>query len=465
MNAKEFQRIVTELSNRVDLAIHIVDRHETSVVYNENMAKVEKIRREDVLGNRFLEVFTHIKKEDSTLWRALHQQKETLNVQQTYLNAYGKEITTVNSTFPVTDENGEVIAAIEIARDITDIKDLSNTVLELRNRTIEPKKTEKSPIRRYSFDDIIGNNLEFKAVINRAKRAALTDASVFIYGETGTGKELFAQSIHFAGDRADKPFLAQNCAALPESLLEGILFGTSKGGFTGAMDRAGLFEQANGGTILLDELNAMPYDLQSKLLRVLQENYIRRVGGAKDIPVDVRVIAAVNEDPALLIESGKLRADLYYRINIVNISIPPLRERKDDIPTLIDAFIEKHNERFKKQIWMLSDRAMDRLKRYNYPGNVRELENIIMSAVSMAEREHVLTENMLHIPEHSSTQKKAESYDFSEQSLDEYLEQLEMSIIKAALADNGGNISRTAQQLSLKRQTLQHKLKKYALTK
>lgn len=464
MNSKELTKVITELSNRVDIAVHVVDKHGKSIVYNEHMASIEKIRREDVLGKPFLKVFTHVKKEDSTLFRALKEHLPTLNVQQTYQNAYGKEVTTVNSTFPVLDDEGNSIAAIEIARDITEIKGLSETLLDLQNKRISPKKAERPSIRQYSFDDIKGTNREFIATINKAKRAAASDASVFIFGETGTGKELFAQSIHFASDRADKPFLAQNCAALPESLLEGILFGTDRGGFTGAVDRAGLFEQANGGTLLLDEISAMPYELQSKLLRVLQEDYIRRVGGTKDIPINVRIIATVNEDPQNLIASGRLRQDLYYRMNIIELRIPPLRERKDDIPSLVDTFIEKHNKRFNKEIWMLSDKAMAKLKRHDYPGNVRELENIIMGAISMVEREHVLTENLLTFRETTEHQnRKTTDFQWDKQSMEEYLEGIEAEIIKTAMAENSGNISRAAKQLSLKRQTLQHKLKKYNL--
>ena len=301
-------------------------------------------------------------------------------------------------------------------------------------------------------------------MVNLGKKAARTDASVFIYGETGTGKELFAQSIHFAGARRDNPFLAQNCAALPESLLEGILFGTEKGGFTGAVDRPGLFEQASGGTLLLDEISAMPYELQSKLLRVLQEDYIRRVGGSRDIPVDVRIIATVNEPPQELIEKGLLRKDLYYRLNVVNITIPPLRERLDDLPFLCDAFLEKHNKKYGKEVWMLSEGALKMLRNYTYPGNVRELENIIMSAVSLADREHVLTEKQLHLPDVELEKKgSAAGYDPSAQSLDEYLRICEEQILRRCMAENEGNISAAARQLGIKRQTLQHKLKKYKI--
>lgn len=463
MKAKDYRQVLQELGNIMEEAVHIVDATGKTILYNEKMAGLEMTNREDILGKPFREVFSSIPPQESTLYRALKENQATINKQQTYRNRYGKEITTVNSTIPV-EEDGQVIAAIEVSRDITEIKSLSNTILDLQKETLPVQKPKKPQIKRYQFDDIIGENKTFKEVVNLGKKAARTDASVFIYGETGTGKELFAQSIHFAGARRDNPFLAQNCAALPESLLEGILFGTEKGGFTGAVDRPGLFEQASGGTLLLDEISAMPYELQSKLLRVLQEDYIRRVGGSRDIPVDVRIIATVNEPPQELIEKGLLRKDLYYRLNVVNITIPPLRERLDDLPFLCDAFLEKHNKKYGKEVWMLSEGALKMLRNYTYPGNVRELENIIMSAVSLTDREHVLTEKLLHLPDVEQEKKgSAAGYDPSAQSLDEYLRICEEQILRRCMAENEGNISAAARQLGIKRQTLQHKLKKYKI--
>lgn len=463
MKAKDYRQVLQELGNIMDEAVHIVDATGKTILYNEKMAGLEMTNREDILGKPFREVFSSIPPQESTLYRALKENQATINKQQTYRNRYGKEITTVNSTIPV-EEDGQVIAAIEVSRDITEIKSLSNTILDLQKETLPVQEPKKPQIKRYQFDDIIGENKTFKEVVNLGKKAARTDASVFIYGETGTGKELFAQSIHFAGARRDNPFLAQNCAALPESLLEGILFGTEKGGFTGAVDRPGLFEQASGGTLLLDEISAMPYELQSKLLRVLQEDYIRRVGGSRDIPVDVRIIATVNEPPQELIEKGLLRKDLYYRLNVVNITIPPLRERLDDLPFLCDAFLEKHNKKYGKEVWMLSEGALKMLRNYTYPGNVRELENIIMSAVSLADREHVLTEKQIHLPDVELEKKgSAAGYDPSAQSLDEYLRICEEQILRRCMAENEGNISAAARQLGIKRQTLQHKLKKYKI--
>ncbi len=458
MKAEHYKKILDELIALIDEGVYIVDKEGLGLHYNKAMSDMEKVNVDDILGKKFSEAFPDFSLGESTMFKALTKGIPTLKHQQTYKNLYGKEITTLNSTIPVIVD-GEMVAAVEVAKDIS-IRQMSDKLLEPAEEESLPS-LPKSDIRRYMFSDICGESPAFKEVVTRAKKAATNDASVFICGETGTGKELFAQSIHFEGIRRDKPFLAQNCAAIPETLLEGILFGTTKGSFTGAMDRAGLFEQANGGTLLLDELSAMPYDLQSKLLRVLQESYIRRIGGNKDIPIDVRIIATVNERPEELIEKGKLRRDLYYRLNIINISIPPLRERPEDIPLLVEAFLEKHNKRFSKEIWMVSDGALKRLESYEYPGNVRELENIIEQAISMAEKEHVLTEKLLNMP--NSTKKvRAEdaAYNHS-QPLDEYLAAVEMRIIKAALLESEGNISKAAESLKIKRQTLQHKLKKY----
>ncbi len=397
MKGKEYEEILFALSQIVKDGVHIVNAQGKSILYNEAMAVLEKTPREDVVGKSFRKVFAHIPIEESTLSRALYKNITTMNKRQTYLNNYGKEVTTINTTIPVLDQAGKVIAAIEMSKDITDIENLSNEILDMHKEKTELKVIKELKIKRYNFSDLICKNEGFKEIIETAKMAAKSSSSVFIYGETGTGKEILAQSIHFESDRKDKMFFAQNCAAIPETLLESMLFGTVKGGFTGALDRQGLFEQASGGTLLLDEINAMPFELQGKLLRVLQEDCIRRIGGSKDIPIDVRIIATVNEEPGELIETGRLRKDLYYRLNIINLNIPPLRDRKEDIPVLVNEFIRKHNEKLGKEVWMMSDSALNLLMTHDFPGNVRELENIIISAVSLVGKEHVLTEAQIKI--------------------------------------------------------------------
>lgn len=463
MKKEYYEKIIEELINLIDEGVYIVDKKGIGRFYNDVMASMEKVNVEDVLDKGFKEAFPEVRNNDSTMLKALLKAEPTVKKQQTYKNFYGKEITTVNSTIPVIVE-GETVAAIEVAKDITDIRRMSDTLLELRKSSSYPAQQSGSAIKKYTFEDIYGKSEPFEAALKRARKAAENDASVFIYGETGTGKELFAQSIHYDGKRKDKPFLAQNCAAIPESLLEGILFGTAKGSFTGAVDREGLFEQANGGTLLLDEISAMPYDLQSKLLRVLQEDYIRRVGGMSDIPINVRIIATVNEPPEELIAQGKLRKDLFYRLNVINIQIPALRERIEDIPVLAERLLEKYNKRFEKEIWMISDGAVKKLQSYDYPGNVRELENIIEQAVSMGDNEHVLTEKNLFMPTDFRKAKMTTVEYEKNIPLDKYLDDIEAKIIRNALIESGGNISRAAEGLQLKRQTLQHKLKKYNLT-
>jgi arginine utilization regulatory protein len=461
MKIREYEFIMQKVLQLVEEGVHVLDREGNTIIYNDAMARLEKMERKGVLRRPFREVFRNISEEDSTLLQALHHKKITLNQQQTYQNRDGTTINAINSTIPVIF-NEEVIAAIEVSKDVTYIRQMSNTILDLHKEKLEPEQTKTHRIRKYSFSSLVGQNKKFLETIEMARKAAKSPAAVLLYGETGTGKELIAQSIHFDSGRRDKPFLAQNCAALPESLLEGILFGTAKGGFTGAVDREGLFEQADGGTLLLDEISAMPYELQGKLLRVLQEDYLRRVGGTEDIPIDVRIIATVNERPEQLIQNGKLRKDLYYRLNIIGIDLPPLREKKDDILLLAGRFIEKYNRRYGKKVGALSEGAKEKLLHYNYPGNVRELENIIMAAISMSDGEQVLTEKHILLNNEDKDAAKG-AYDFSQAGMDWYLESYEKEMITFALAKHGRNISRAAEFLKIKRQTLQHKIKKYQL--
>lgn len=463
MNTSNWQQILYALTQELDYGVHVVLSDNTTILYNEAMMELEEQSQGDVIGKDFRKVFSNIPEEESTLLRALRSGQATINREQRYPNKYGKIIHTVNSTVPVFGDKNEIVAAIELSKDMTNIMELSDSLIALRGESNSKGEIPRDFIKKYTFRDLVGQNQAFREMIDLAKKAAMTNTSVFIYGETGTGKELVAQSIHYRSPRKDKLFLGQNCAALPESLLEGILFGTTQGGFTGAIDREGLFEQASGGTLLLDEISSMPYALQGKLLRVLQEDYIRRVGGTRDIPIDVRILATVNTEPETLLAQGILRKDLYYRLNIVNIKMPPLRERKDDMALLVEHFLEKHNARFDKEVWNISDKAMKILEDYDYPGNVRELENILMAAVSLTEGEHVITDRLLRIPELTGKAMIKGALDELDGPIDEYLKSLETSLITEALEKTHGNVSQGAKALGIKRQTLQHKMKKYNL--
>ena len=342
-----YKKIVTEMLDLLDEGIH-----GNTILYNKAMAGLEHMATKDVIGKGFKDVFPDIPSGESTMLEALHHRKSTWDHEQEYLNRDKRKVTTVNSTIPVMEAE-HVLGVIEISKDVTGFRQMSHEILDLKGQAnkIGAARAKNAPVlnsgktplgtaqrkhkahqrSHYSFEDIGGANVDFLETLFIAKKAAENDHTVLISGETGTGKELFAQSIHYASARKNAPFLAQNCAALPESLLEGILFGTAKGGFTGATDRDGLFVQAAGGTLLLDEISAMPYALQGKLLRVLQERYVRPVGGVADVPTDLRIIATINEPAEALIRTGRLRQDLYYRLNVIRIDVPPLRLRRDDI--------------------------------------------------------------------------------------------------------------------------------------
>lgn len=459
----KYKMILDTLLEILEEGVHIVDPNGISICYNKAMANMEQVDAKDIVGLDYRECFQDIDINDSTIYQVLHSKRPIMNKFQNYIGPTGKQINTVNATVPVLDYNNNTVAVVEVAQDITRLRNLNDKIMQLQEM-ITPGGKAKG-IKKYHFSDLAGKDAEFTKCISRARKAAQYDVPVLIHGETGTGKELFAQSIHYGGMRADKPFLAQNCAALPENLLENILFGTSKGGFTGAVDRSGLFEQANGGTLFLDELNSMPLELQGKLLRVLQESYIRHVGGTKDIPVDVRIIASLNENPQELIEKGRLRIDLYYRLNVVNINIPSLRERKSDIPYLAEMLLEKHCKNMGRKSLSLTRDTINVLMSYDYPGNVRELENIIVQALFLADDENFLSPELINFPKikKKSTQRSATDYQVGE-ALSDYMEKVEKDIILKTMDLCNGNVTHCASTLHLKRQTLQYKLMKYGIT-
>lgn len=458
--------LVQNILHHADIGIHVIDNTRKTIFYNEVMASLEGLEANQVLEKDILEIFPSLNEDTSTLIRVLYTGESILNSTQTYFNFKGQRITTINSTIPLySGEN--VIGALEISNNITHIRNLSDQLIELQNELKPDKTNTKNRIKKYNFNDIIGEDQSIILAKEIARKSCSSTSSVLIYGDTGTGKELFAQSIHYGGIRSNKPFIAQNCAAIPESLLEGILFGTDKGGFTGAIEREGIFEQANGGTLMLDEINSMSLPLQAKLLRVLQEGYIRRVGGIKDIPIDVRIIATTNEEPLESIKKGTIRKDLYYRLNVIFITVPSLMERKSDIPILIKHFINKYNLILEKKIKIISGEVINSFMDYTWPGNVRELENVIEGAMNIVSYEEKILQNEDFISSLHIIQDKPlnNSLIFKEQtqSLPRVLETIEKDLIINCLNKNKKNISKTANELGIKRQTLQHKLKKYKI--
>lgn len=451
-----------KILDSIEEGVHIVDKKGRTILYNKAIEEIEGLSHQQVVGKHLLDIFPDWTKENSTLLTVLSSGVPIIDREQSYLNFRGKNIKTVNSTYPIFDGD-ELIGAIEIAKNITTVNHMSEQIIELQQKLLKPVKKEAG-IKQYHFEQLIGKTDRYLEAIKIAKRASKSNSSVLIYGDTGTGKELFAQSIHYASERKSKPFIAQNCAAIPETLLEGLLFGTAKGSFTGATDRPGLFEQADGGTLFLDEVNSMSLALQAKILRVLQENYVRRVGGTKDVPIDVRIIAATNEEPDLLISEGQFRKDLYYRLNVINIRIPSLNERAEDIPLLVDYFIREYNEQLGKDVWMVSSELLEAFKRYNWAGNIRELKNFIESAMNLISDEHVIGKE--HMPSHVAEVLLKKSHYIPETGqqitdLNEHLKIIEREIIVSTLVKCKHNVSKAAKELNLSRQNLQYKIKQF----
>lgn len=434
--------------------IHIVDSKGKTIYYNSAMEKLEGVDENNVIGKKITEYLENVNEENSTLMNAIKTKKKYIDVAQQYSNRSKKKITTVNTTVPVIEKD-KVIAAIEISKDMTKVKELHEKIFKL-------EANKKNIDRRYSFKDIIGSSDHMRTVVNKAMRASLSNSSILIYGETGSGKEVIAQSIHYNGVRRNHPFIAVNCAAIPSALLEGMFFGTVKGSFTGAENKKGLFEEANRGTLLLDELNSLDTYLQSKLLRVLQDGYIRPLGSSKIIDVDVRIIATLNEEPERLIEEGKLRKDFYYRLGVVRINIPPLRERKEDIEEIANHFINYYNELLGKEVIGIEDDVIDKFLDYDWPGNIRELKNVIEAAMNMGDDYRKLS---LEYFENDFLHKNEEinEHELNGMSLSEYLEDIEKQLIINSLNKNNYNISKTAKELKITRQALQYKIKKYEL--
>ncbi|PEE40795.1 sigma-54 interaction domain-containing protein [Bacillus pseudomycoides] len=453
------QEVIEAILGSIDEAIHAVDENGITIFYNTVAAKHDGSKIENVLGKHLLEAFPSLSRETSTLMKVLNTKKPILHQVQRYQNLNGEDVCTVNTTLPIFIE-GEIAGAVEIAKDYSTIQKLTDTIVDLQSK-MKRSSRKKITKKHVAFNTIVTNDSRFKQTKDLAQKVAPTNANVLIYGETGTGKELFVQAIHEASNRKNKPFIAQNCAALPESLLESLLFGTTKGSYTGAIERAGLFELADGGTLFLDELNSMPLDLQAKMLRALEDGVIRRIGDSKTRKVDVRVITAMNQPPEVCLRENKIRTDLYYRLNVFSLYIPPLRERKEDVLLLASYFLRDYNKEYKKQVLHIDNGTKERLLAYHWPGNVRELKHTIEHAVIIAEGGSLTVSCLPRTFRKEVDSKKQEK---SILPLREALHQTEKELINQALMETDGNILQAAKLLGIPRQTLQYKLNKYDKT-
>ena len=388
-------------------------------------------------------------------------------------------------------EKQEVVGALSVYRPSTDEEQLKEdaTILEIvasmlaravllrrdlqeqqENLKEENRQLRAELTRRYHPDNIVGNSREMQVLYDQIYQVAKSQATVLIQGETGTGKELVAHAIHYASNRASEPFVRVHCAALPESLIESELFGHVKGAFTGAVsDRKGRFELANGGTIFLDEIGEIPLAIQAKLLRVLQEREFEHVGGVKTIKVNVRIITATHRDLPSMVEKGQFREDLYYRLSVFPIFVPPLIKRKADILLLADYFMAKYAAENDKRVTKFSNEALDLLMRYRWPGNVRELENCIERAVLLADGELIRSEFLSSSVQAPGEPDKPELGVIAiptlveGASLSDMVEGYERQILKEALKQSNGNIAAAARQLKSTPRIVSYKVKQFGL--
>jgi len=464
--------MLLKVVNQLKESVIICDAYSRILLLNNAAIEMDSLPINNVLGKPIGSVYHMQSGSSLAIPKVIEDKQPLLDVRQFYTTLYGKEVDIVASNYPVI-EGGQTLGGFSVMQDWSQIDELNKRIIDLQSKLVEKTspatrhKAGQALAVKYGFKDIIHISPIMHKVLEKCRQVAKFDSSVMIYGETGTGKELISQSIHGASKRANMPFLAINCAAIPENLLESMLFGTEKGAYTGAERREGLFEQANGGTLLLDEINSMNISLQSKLLRVLQDGIVRRVGGATEIHVDVRVLSNINMPPYQAIEENRLRRDLFYRLGVVNIDLPPLRERKEDIHLLTNHFIQHLNKKLLKNISDIDAATLELFLAYDWPGNVRELNHAIEHAMNV-----VLGDSSLitpaHIPEHIIVKvhgrppKNNYTHEGST-SLPQILDDVEYRVLSKAFRESGGNISKTARALGVSRQNLQYRLRKQAL--
>lgn len=454
--------------NNIKESVTLYDARGRAYLLNDATVQMEAVSTRDVAGEYVADIYRIRDGSELATTQVLRTKKPLLNKRLYYTTRFGRDVDTMTSTYPIT-QNGQLLGAFCVMEDWHMVDDLHRQIIELQSKLLNKpaagKRDGSSLTARYRFQDIRYTSAAMSRVVAQCRQVARSDSSVMIYGETGTGKELFAQSIHNASKRADGPFLAINCAAIPENLLEGLLFGTERGAYTGAERREGLFEQADGGTLLLDELNSMNINLQSKLLRVLQDGAFRRVGGSAELHTNVRVLSNINIPPYQAIEENKLRRDLFYRLGVVNISIPPLRERKEDIIMLAKSFIIRYNKQLEKNVKDISQETLERFQRYAWPGNVRELQHAIEHAMNiLPDTMSVITTE--YLPEQlllATRETQMAEAEEAPPSLDRRVKNVEYQAVCQALRDSGGNISAAARSLNMSRQNLQYRIRRYQI--
>jgi len=444
MKKRDPDKFFNVILNSIADGVFTTDNDGKITFMNKAAEVITGFLRREAIGHHCFEIFrADICQSRCALKETLKTKKEIINLPATILKKGGQKVPISISTAVLKNERGQIIGGVETFRDLSAIEEL-----------------KKELSQKYTLGDIISKNYLIHDIFNILPNIADSDSTVLIQGASGTGKELFAKAIHNLSRRKTKPFIKVNCGALPDTLLESELFGYVKGAFTDAKkDKPGRFALANEGTIFLDEVGDMSSSLQVKLLRVLQEKEYEPLGSTSPRKTDVRIVAATNKDLSNLVNEGKFRDDLFYRLNVVKIDLPPLSQRKEDIPLLIDAFVQKFNAKMEKQIMGVSDPALRLLLKYDYPGNVRELENMIEHAFVLCPGNRI---DVDYLPR-ELTMKQREAESFVSLKEEHPFEKAEAEVVKKTLEKHRGNRIEAAQELGISRATLWRKIKKYEL--
>lgn len=417
---------------------------------------------DEIVGKHLFEVFKTSNEQNSEVFQVLKTGKPIILFKEDLITYKGDKVKGYSSTYPIYKDDELIGAAVAM-------KVLDSSFNKEFIKIVDEGKGRKSQgLENYTIDSLITNDPYMLSIKEKIRKVSKTDSAVLIQGETGTGKEIVAQALHYSSNRMDKPFISQNCSAIPANLLESTLFGTEKGSFTGAVTNKGLFELANGGTVFLDEINSMDISVQSKILKAIEEKSIRRLGGHKNIKVDIRIMAAINEDPFDAIENNRLREDLFYRLNVVSIKLNELKDRKKDVLLLSRYYIEYYNKAMNMNILGVDYEVEEVFESHSWPGNVRELRNVIESAFNMAEEEYI---GINDIPDYLKSRKlkslKNNNFfkyeeDLEDKGYDDLVADYEKHILIKTL-NQTKNKSEAAKKLKLTRQNLNYKLEKFGL--
>jgi PAS domain S-box-containing protein len=430
--------IVNSILKGIAVPFFVVDNDFRIIFFNKFLEELTGFKEDEVMGKLCHEICrTDICQDQCALRETIATGRDLVNLETTLLNKKNQRVPITLNTSMIKDKTGKIIGGMESLRDLTFLKTL--------RKEIQTK---------YTYHNIVSKNKRILEILDDLPNIAASDTTVLIQGESGTGKELFANALHELGPRKDKPFIKVNCGALPETLLESELFGYKRGAFTDAKkDKPGRFMLAESGTIFLDEIGEIPKSIQVKLLRVLEKKEYEPLGSVYTEKANVRIISATNRDLWALEQAGAFREDLYYRLNVITINIPPLRERKEDIPLLIGHFMDEFNQTVEGKINGINSSAMKILLNHDYPGNVRELENIIEHAFILCRENYISPK---HLPEYLTNRFSTSSIKGRKLQL---VGNFEKELIEETLKQHGGSVNRAAKELGIHRSTLWRKMK------